>query len=129
MKNTLIALTVGLLLGAGAGTFLFPQIKEKQVEVEKIVKDVITVTRVITKPDGTKEEVTTITDKTKENKTNTVTKKASNWHASVGAKSKIDRLEIDTYTVQVEKRIIGDLFLGITGSTDKTVGLTVGLEF
>lgn len=133
MKNTIIALIVGLLLGGGLGTFLFPQTKEKIVEVEKevVVKDVVTVTKVITRPDGTKEELVTVTDKTKENKTATSTKTVakSTWHASIGAKSKIDRLQIDIYTVQVEKRIIGDLFLGVTGSTDKTVGLTVGLEF
>lgn len=133
MKNTIIALTVGLLLGAGAGTFLFPQTKEKIVEVEKevIVKDVVTVTKVITRPDGTKEELVTVTDKTKENKQSTSTKTVakSTWHASVGAKTKIDKLQVDLYTIQIEKRILGDLFLGVTGSTDKTVGLTVGLEW
>ena len=129
MKNTIIALTVGLLLGAGAGTFLFPQTKEKQVEVEKVVKDVVTVTKIITRPDGSKEEVITVVDKTKENKTNTITKKAANWHVSASAKSKLWPVQIDTYTIQVEKRIIGDLFLGVTGSTDKTVGLTIGMEF
>jgi hypothetical protein len=133
MKNTIIALIVGLLLGGGLGTFLFPQIKTKEVQVEKevVVKDIVTVTKVITKPDGTKEEVTTTTDKTKENKqiTSTKTVAKANWHVSASAKSKIDKLQIDIYTVQVEKRIIGDLFLGVTGSTDKTVGLTIGLEF
>lgn len=133
MKLTIITGTICLLLGAGLGTFLFPQIKEKQVEVQKevLVKDVVTITKIVTRPDGSKEEVITVTDKSKENKqsTNTVTKKASNWHASVGAKSKIDKLGIDVYTIQIEKRILGDLFIGVTGSTDKTVGITVGMEF
>jgi hypothetical protein len=133
MKNTIIALIVGLLLGGGLGTFLFPQTKEKIVEVEKevVVKDVVTVTRIVTRPDGTKEELVTVTDKTKENKTATSTKTVSksNWHVSASAKTKLDKLQIDIYTVQIEKRIIGDIFLGVNASTDKTVGLTIGLEF
>lgn len=133
MKNTIIALVVGLLLGGGLGTFLFPQVKTKEVQVEKevVVKDVVTVTKIITRPDGSKEEVTTTTDKTKENKqtTNTKTVAKANWHASISAKSRIDKLQIDVYTVQVEKRIIGDLFFGVNASTDKTVGVVLGLEF
>lgn len=133
MKSTIITGLICLLLGGGLGTLLFPQTKEKVVEVEKevVVKDVVTVTRIVTRPDGTKEELVTVTDKTKENKQSTSTKTVakSTWHASIGAKSKIDRLQVDLYTIQIEKRILGDLFIGVTGSTDKTVGLTVGMEF
>jgi hypothetical protein len=133
MKNTIIALIVGLLLGGGLGTFLFPQIKTKEVQVEKevVVKDIVTVTKVITKPDGTKEEVTTTTDKTKENKQNTSTKTVAkaNWHTSISAKSKLTPVQIDIYTIQVEKRILGDVFIGAVISSDKTVGISLGLEF
>ena len=133
MKSTIITGLICLLLGGGLGTFLFPQTKEKVIEVEKevVVKDVVTVTKVITRPDGTKEELVTVTDKTKENKQSTSTKTVAkaNWHTSISAKSKIDKLQIDMYTVQVEKRIIGDLFFGVNASTDKTVGFSVGIEW
>jgi hypothetical protein len=133
MKNTIIALVVGLLLGGGLGTFLFPQVKTKEVQVEKevVVKDIVTVTKVITRPDGTKEELITVTDKTKENKQTTSTKTVAkaNWHTSISAKSKLSPVQVDIYTIQVEKRILGDLFLGAVVSSDKTVGLSIGLEF
>jgi hypothetical protein len=129
MKNVAISLVVGVLLGAGVGTFLFPQIKEKQVEVEKVVKDVVTVTKIVTRPDGSKEEVTTTTDRTKENKSNTMTKKAANWHVSISAQSKVWPVQVDAYTLQAEKRIIGDLFVGAIITSDKRVGLSLGLEF
>jgi hypothetical protein len=133
MKQTLIISVVALLIGIAAGSQLFPTVKTKEVEVEKqvIVKDIITVTKVVTKPDGTTESTTTTTDKTKENKsaTNTKTVAAPNWHASIAVNTDNIALNNLVYTVQVERRVLGDLFIGANVSTDKTVGLSLGASF
>ena len=133
MKSILITAVVALILGAAAGSQLFPTVKTKEVEVEKqvVVKDIVTVTKVITKADGTSETTTTTTDKTKENKqsTNTKVTVAPDWHVSVSARSDIWPIQVDKYTIQVERRILGSAFLGVNASTDKTVGVSLGVEF
>lgn len=136
MKNLIICAAIALLVGFGLGSQLMPkiEIKETQVEKEKIVKDVVTVTKIITKPDGSKEEVIVVTDKTKENKESKFEKLVaakSQWHISVSAASSLSKLDAANliYTVQAERRILGDLFLGAKVSTDKQIGLAVGIEF
>lgn len=132
MKQTLIISTIALLIGAGLGSQLFPTVNTKEVEVEKerIVKDVVTVTKYITRPDGTTESTTTTTDKSKESKqaTNTKLTLAPDWHVSVAANTNNIALNDLRYTLQVERRIIGSLFVGANLSTDKTVGLSLGFE-
>lgn len=132
MKSTLITAAIALLIGLGLGSQLFPTVKTEQVEVEKerIVKDVVTVTKYVTRPDGTTESTTTTTDKSRETKkaTNTKVTLAPDWHVSVAANT--DNLALDNmrYTLQVQRRIIGSLFVGANLSTDKTVGLSLGIE-
>lgn len=132
MKQTLITAAIALLIGAGLGAKLFPTVNTKEVEVEKqvTVKDVVTVTKFITRPDGTTESTTTTTDKSKENKqaTNTKVTLAPDWHVSVAANTNNIALDDLRYTLQVERRIIGSLFVGANLSTDNTVGLSLGWE-
>jgi hypothetical protein len=128
MKNYIITGCVCILLGLAAGSQLFPKVKEKTVEVEKIVKDIQTVTRIITKPDGTKEELITIVDRSKESKTNTKVIAATNWHISIKGSRTISDPTL-VYGLQVERRIIGDLYLGASINTDKQIGATIGVSF
>ena len=62
MKNILITAAIALVIGLGLGSQLLPKVKieTKEIEKEVIVKDIVTVTKIITKPDGTKEEVITV---------------------------------------------------------------------
>jgi len=132
MRNYIIIGLVCLVIGVAAGSALFPKVKEKTVEteVERVVKDVQTVIKVVTRPDGTKEEVTTIIDKSKQSTDKTSTKiiAKNDWHISAsGSRTFTDNSM--TYTLQVERRIIGDVFLGASVNSEKQVGLVVGLEF
>lgn len=133
MKNLIITAAVALLIGLGLGSQLLPKVKieTKEIEKEVIVKDVVTVTKIITKPDGTKEEVITVTDKTKENSSKVSTQKvmATQWHASVSAKTDNIKFEKITYGVSIERRIIGDIFLGVNADTSGKVGGSVGISF
>lgn len=133
MKAIAITALIALLLGAGIGSQLFPKIKTETVETEKevIKRDVVTVVKEVVRADGTKEIITTTTDKTKEKKDSTVTSKvlASNYHASISVITDNIQLTDLKYQLQVEKRIIGDVFLGAVINSKKEAGLTVGLEF
>lgn len=133
MKNLIITAAVALLLGLGLGSQLLPKVKieTKEVEKEVRVKDVVTVTKIITKPDGTKEEVITVIDKTKENLSKVSTQKvmAKDWHASVAVKTDNIRFEKLTYGVSVERRVLGDIFLGVNADTEGKFGGSVGIEF
>jgi 3-polyprenyl-4-hydroxybenzoate decarboxylase len=132
LKNTLIIIAVSIAVGFGLGTQLFPKIKEQTVEVEKEVirKDIVTVIKETVRPDGSKETTTTTTDKSKENKesksSHIVAK--SDWHLSIKGSKTLTDSEI-IYGVTAERRILGDLFVGAEVTTQKTIGLVVGLEF
>lgn len=132
MRNYIITGLVCLVVGVLAGSVLFSKVKEKTVEteVERVVKDVQTVIKVVTRPDGSREEVTTIVDKSKQSTDKTSTKiiAKNGWHISAsGSRTFTDSSMI--YTLQVERRIIGDVFLGASVNSEKQVGLVVGLEF
>ena len=133
MKNILLTGAICLILGVGLGSQIFPRIKTETVETEKEVvrKDVVTVVKEVIRPDGTKETTSTTTDKTKENKSATVTSKtlASNYHISISATTNDIKLQEIVYGVQVQKRIAGPLFLGLTVNTQKQAGISVGMEF
>lgn len=134
-KYTLI-LSISLILlavGYGVGRYLQPariEIKKEQVEVVK--KDIKIVEKLITRPDGTTEKETITEDKTKTEKETlesslTINKKPD-W--KVSGLSGLDlSSKSQFYGVQVDRRIIGPVFVGVTATTNKTIGLSVGMEF
>jgi hypothetical protein len=132
VRNYIITGLVCLVIGVLAGSALFPKVKEKTVEteVERVVKDVQTVIKVVTRPDGTKEEVTTIIDKSKQSTDKTSTKiiAKNDWHISASGSRTFTDSSM-TYTLQVERRIIGDVFLGASVDSEKQVGLVVGIDW
>lgn len=135
-KNVAIIVFIAALISFGIGAKVASKVttETKVVEVEKevIKRDVVTQIKVITRPDGTKEESTTITDKTTEDKSSSKqseSKTAPNWHVSAGTKASVNNLNELSYTLNVDRRILGNLFVGASVSTDKQVGLSIGMEF
>ncbi len=131
MKNYIIVATIAFITGAVGVKFLFPTIKEKTVEVEKEVvrKDIVTEIREVIKKDGTKEIVTVIVDKSKEQKESSKTQIISKdeWHISVAALT--PNTKDIFYQVQVERRIIGDIHLGVLANTNNQYGISLGMSF
>lgn len=129
MKNNIIIAVIAFVVGALGAKMLFPTVKEKTVEIEteKVVKDVQTVIKVVTRPDGTKEEVTTILDKSRENKESKSVKLISKpeWHISANGTVSSNPI----YGLQVERRIVGDVFAGVGYNTDNKITVSVGIEF
>lgn len=126
----IIALVIGMLIGAG----LIYKYKPRTVtETQVVTKDVIhnqilTVTKFVKQKDGTEVGTTTTTDTSTSTGTS-VSKdiKAPNYHVSVGANIAFDA--VPSYSVQVEKRVFGPVFVGVRGETRGAVGAMIGLEF
>jgi len=131
VKSVAITALVALLIGAGLGSQLFPKTKEVEVVKETTKTDIVTVTKEVIRPDGTKESTTTTTDKSVEKKSATATKVTaqSKWAVGVTAAKGLDTLQETLYTVNVDYRLAGPLFLKATVSTDKQLGVGVQIEF
>lgn len=128
MKSTLIKISGVVLLLAfmfGLGRYTAPtKIEEKQI----VTKETEFITREIVKPDGTIVKETIKKDTaTKENQTVVDNKKAG-FKVSV-----IPQYSFDTkktiYGATVEKRIMGNIFVGIYADTDKKIGAVLSMEF
>lgn len=135
-RNIAIAGAVLLCLGYGIGRYVQPPKEVTHTEVEErevIRKDVTTIVREVTRPDGTKEIVTEIVDKTKEKKESrqetTISKPVEKqWHAAVGLERELSSTT-NIYSVTVERRVFLDAYVGLRVNTEKQVGITVGYEF
>ena len=136
LKYVLVALVL-IAVGYAAGEHYAPE-KIKEVVVEKEVEkkndNVSTHTVITEKPDGSKVTTTDTVDKSvtlvTDNKTDTtvVTNKKTDWHVALGEKYDYS-VTGHYYTVSIERRVLGPIFLGVQGSTEKSVGVTIGLEF
>lgn len=145
-------LIVGIAFGAGrfskaSKTEIVTKevIKEviKEVVVKKEKKDQTIVTDRVIKPDGTVTEHTTTTDN---GQTDTTTEKEVDKESTKVSSNTTTRdsgLTLEAlflnklndlsgekvYGVKFSKRIFGNLRAGLVGTTDKKIGLTIGLDF
>lgn len=133
-RNTIILMILVAAASAGITRYYFPQVEFKNVEVTKeVVKnDIKIVERVIERPDGTKETIKETTDKSTKKETNTsetIVSKKNDWMFSIGANTNISSRDIIVYDLHVQRRILGPFFLGARATTDKSIGVSVGMEF
>jgi hypothetical protein len=140
-QSITLAILVALGLGYSFGRYAQPA-KEviKTVEVVKTVEtvkhDTVTVTKQIKKPDGTTETDTTTTDKDIEtSKTNiaessseTITNVKPQWKATGLLGYNVSTFE-KVYGAEIERRIIGPIFVGAWANTQRTGGVSVSIEF
>jgi len=122
----------GFAVGSKLGSKTVTETKIVEVEKQVVKRDVVTQIKVVTRPDGTKEEVTLITDKTTETKdvAKTLdTKTKPDWHVSGAASVNVSDLTKQIYSATIERRVLGNVFIGATLNTSKQVGLVVGMEF
>lgn len=130
IKVVFAALLIALTAGVYVGKTYFPAVKTVETEREVVRKDVVTVTREVVRPDGTRSTETTTTDKSKEQRdaTKVVIVDKPNWHASASI-SRESLLGTNVYAITLERRIFGPFSAGITANTQQTIGLVVGYEF
>lgn len=132
-RNVLILMVLVAVASAGLTRYYFPQVEFKNVEVTKEVvrNDIRTIVKEVVRPDGTKEIITETTDKSVKKETSsseTLIAAKPQWMFDIGARANISDREI-FYDLQVQRRILGPFFLGAKASTDKTVGVSIGMEF
>lgn len=143
MKNSTKGIILAILLVAtySGGRYLQPakiETKTKIVEKEVIVerKNVVTVIKEVKRPDGTVETETRTEDKSEttgkkdsdSSSSSVVTNNKPQWRA--GALVGMDfRTNQTTYGALVERRILGPASLGVYGTTNQNVGLSLSLEF
>lgn len=145
--NNLLKVALGVLLAAGLGYAFGRYAQPAKVEIKKEVqikevevtrKNVVTVTREEKRPDGTviidTRTVDTSTEAvnrtSKEKESTVVTSLKPQWRVGGGVGMKYNEVKLEpVYTLGVERRILGPVFVGAYGRTDKEVGLTVSVEF
>lgn len=122
-----------------AGALIQRQWDNKEIEkistqVRTVIQDhIVTVTKTITKPDGSSETDSTTTDtsikKEIEKSIAESSKPAYNpqWLISGGASLDLERTP--AYQLQVQRAILGPVWVGIWGSTRKEAGINVGVLF
>jgi hypothetical protein len=146
LKSKLILATVCLGLGAIAGYELVPtRVEYKEKVVEKIVtqtetkkdRDLVRVKE--TRPDGTTITRTEIKDRTETNSSSATTKVAETSktterrtpvNLSLLAGKPLGNIVNAEYTfgLHASKQLLGPLSLGVWGTTDKTIGLSLGVS-
>lgn len=132
-KNIAIYTIVVAVVSAAATRYYWPQI-QTQIKIEEkevIKKDVRTIIRERTNPDGSTEKETEIIDKSKEKITKefqSITVKKKDWFVAGGATINIDDVK-PVYNLQVNRRILGPFYLGASVNTRKDIGVQVGFEF
>ena len=132
LKNSILLVIGAVLLGYGIGRFTTP---EKIVTVEKEVvkesREKETTKKEIKKPDGTVVTVITEKDKTKteskkESKTNITNR--PDWKAGLMYGYSFDDNK-PVYGLEIDRRIIGNISLGVWANTQKAAGLVLIYEF
>lgn len=127
IKAISISFIAGLCV-AGIIALRFKPLPEAKVRTE-YKHDVLTIIKEVTKPDGTKEKETVISENKEgsKEKSKTINIKPNYLiQAAVGTKFNGEK---EVYTLQVSKRFIFDMYVGVYGRTDKELGVLVGLEF
>lgn len=135
LKSVAIYTLVIVALAVSATKYMWPTV-QTQVKVEEkevIKRDVRTVIKERTKADGTTEKETIIVDNSKESKERTIeqkTIKKNDWFVAGGIEARnLNQLANPIYRVEVNRRVLGDIFVGVSANTDRSVGLQVGLSF
>lgn len=121
-----ITAAVGVALGFGL-SYLQPKSKEIE-EVIKYQDRVRVVKQVVERPDGTK-ETTEVIEKEREveKEKKVVVKQQPDWKVS-GSVSAL-RVGAPVYSLSVERRIIGSLYAGVYGRSDKELGVNISFLF
>jgi hypothetical protein len=142
--------TYGVIFVAVCGAFfvdrMYGPVKIETREIEKIVyresqrenQSVSTRTKEITMPNGivVKETISnahtqkeTEIDLTKEREMVRIETSRPDWHLGLTYVPAIVRIQDQNVTVDVQRRIFSELYLGLAVSTNKTVGVSISIGF
>lgn len=125
-----------LVVAFAAGRFSSPKkVEIKEVERVRVVKDQqVKETKKETRlKDGTviietTKDKQTHTDKNSEKKTEKSVESRANYRVGLIYKPTMLK-QSESYGLILERRLFGEIYFGVTGSTDKTVGLVLSIGF
>lgn len=143
--NDYAKIAIGILIAAGLGYAFGRYAQPARVEIKREVEvkekevikhDTVTVEKEIKHPDGTIEKETRTEDKTVESKKSDTKEKESKvvvsekpqWKAGALAGYDLNQLK-PVYGGEVERRILGPIFVGVWANTQSTVGAKLSIEF
>lgn len=136
-KVLLVSSLALILIGYGIGRYVQAPKEVTKVEVQEhevVRNNVVTVTKEITKADGTKETVTTVVDKSVEKKDKqieSIVSKPTEKQWLIGAG--VNPLKYyETYSFKVDRRIFGPVFVGgqyIRNKSDNIGLANITMEF
>lgn len=124
---------VSAAAGASVTRYYFPKVEFRNVEVTKeVVKnDIRTVIKEVVRPSGEREIVTETIDRSIKRESasvETVVTAKPQWFFDFGVRRPPAELDA-VYDFQVHRRILGPFFVGARASTDRTVGVSIGIEY
>lgn len=135
MDKRIVSILIGLgifIVGSGVGYYCAPE-KTKTVVVEKKVeqKNVRKHRVKITKPDGTTTTTTDTTDTSRTNEDRNTVKETSHKKQDwlIGAAVLYDLDGKRTYEGSIQRRIIGNIYVGVLGDSRGTAGLGLSLSW
>lgn len=125
------AIVTIVLASAILGGYIERQFAGKTTIHDTITKDndIVTIIKEKQNKDGTSEKDTTIVDKSKEKEkiVEIIAPKPPEWLVQ-GQVGLIQGLTT-VYTLNINKRLLGPIFVGAWGSTQQSVGVSVGILF
>lgn len=121
----LVVVAIALLIGYGVGRYLQPA---RVVTKTQVVTVEHTHTVTITEPNGTTTVTTDTGIVTKEKDETTITDIKPQWRVSGLAAVSPNTIGM-VYGGQVERRILGPIYVGAFGLTNSTFGINLGIEF
>lgn len=137
LKTKILILLAAIGIGFGVGYFTKPakvvEVIKKEIVKEAAVTKIVYRERV-TRPDGTiteterSREDSRTSEQIKEESSKTVINRIG-LSISALAYAPTNKLTQIEYGVIITKRVVGNVTAGVLATTDKKVGITLGLEF
>jgi hypothetical protein len=132
-KSNVTKFGIGLLIAFFAGRFTAPKnVQTRETENQRREQNVREDKKETRLPDGTviietRKEKETVTEKQKESKSKTESRPS--YRVGLVYEPAIRGFQDVTYQVVLEKRILGELYVGVAARSEKTVGITLSLGF
>lgn len=122
----------GLAFACAVAAYLEHKHPEVVTKTEtKVVDRVLTITKIVKQPNG-ETDTTITTDETKNtsiaSSTKTPLKKVTNISALMGMNFEAT-VPRQVYGISISREILGPMTLGIYALTNRTIGVTIGIDF
>ena len=122
----ILVAAASFILGVGLSKYLIPM---ENTTVTKVQERVRVVTKIVERPDGSKETVIVKEKDTESGTTSVRVFTEPKWSVSAATSILAPFLARPVYTVQVDRRLLLGAFVGVYGRTDGEFGLSFRYEF